>query len=160
MKQGHEVWARGNATAVFGMDVKRAFAHVAKGNLITRIKEMKFEANLVRWMESFMEDRKVIELMDRKKGDIMEVLPGVLQWSPVSWFIEVMTSVSNGSKLAVQFRIRIGTKLEPLQQVLPHQKSELHWICGFLAGSTVSHTHYFGSNSVFQFWSYHTRIYM
>jgi len=29
-------------------------------------------------------------------------------------------SVSNGSKLAVRFRVWVGTELEPLQQVLPH----------------------------------------
>jgi len=48
------------------------------------MEEMGFEADLVRWVESFMEDRKVIMLMDRKEGDSMDVETGVPQGSPVS----------------------------------------------------------------------------
>ena len=66
------------------MDVKGAFPHVAKGNLIKRMEEMGFEADLVRWAESFMEERKVIMSMDAKEGDSMDVETGVPQGSPVS----------------------------------------------------------------------------
>ena len=69
MKRVEEVWGRGNTAAVLLMDVKGAFPHVAMGNLIKRIEEMGFEADLVRWVESFMEDRKVIMSMDGKEGD-------------------------------------------------------------------------------------------
>jgi hypothetical protein len=48
MKHVQEAWVRGNATAVVGMDVKRAFGHVANGNVMKSMKQMKFEANLVR----------------------------------------------------------------------------------------------------------------
>jgi len=84
MKRVEKVWERGNTVAVLLMDVKGAFPHVAKGNLIKRIEEMGFEANLVRWVESFMEERKVIMSMDGKEGDSMDVEMGVLQGSPVS----------------------------------------------------------------------------
>jgi len=83
MKRVAEEWGRGN-TAVLLMDIKGAFPHVAKGNLIKRMEEMGFEADLVRWVESFMEERKVIMLMDGKEGDSMEVEMGVPQGSPVS----------------------------------------------------------------------------
>jgi len=73
MKRVEEVWGRGNTAAVLLMDVKGAFPHVAKGNLIKRMEEMGFEADLVRWVESFMEDRKVIMSMDGKEGDSMDV---------------------------------------------------------------------------------------
>jgi len=73
-----------NTAAVLLMDVKGAFPHVAKGNLIKRMEEMGFEADLVRWVESFMEDRKVIMSMDGKEGDSMDVETGVPQGSPVS----------------------------------------------------------------------------
>ena len=66
------------------MDVKGAFPHVAKGNLIKRMEEMGCEADLVRWVESFMEERKVIMSMDGKEGDSMEVEMGVPQGSPIS----------------------------------------------------------------------------
>jgi hypothetical protein len=84
MKRVEEAWARGNTAAVLLMDVKGAFPHVAKGNLIKRMEEMGFEADLVRWVESFMEERKVIMSMDRKEGDSMDVETGVPQGSPVS----------------------------------------------------------------------------
>ena len=57
-----------------------------------------------------------------------------------------MYSVSNGSKSAGRFRVRVGTELEPLQRVLPHEKTEPHRTRGFLAGSTISPTQNFGSN--------------
>jgi hypothetical protein len=43
-----------------------------------------FEADLVRWVESFMEERKVIMSMDGKEGDGMDVETGVPQGSPAS----------------------------------------------------------------------------
>jgi hypothetical protein len=66
------------------MDVKRAFPHLAKGNLIERMEEMGFETNLVRWVESFMEERKVMMSMDGKEGGRMDMQTGVRQGSPVS----------------------------------------------------------------------------
>jgi len=84
MKRVEEAWGRGNTAAVLLMDVKGAFPHVAKGNLIKRMEEMGFEANLVRWVESFMEERKVIMSMDGKEGDSMDVETGVPQGLPVS----------------------------------------------------------------------------
>jgi len=84
MKRVEEAWGRGNTAAVLLMDVKGAFPHVAKGNLIKRMEEMRFEADLVRWVESFMENRKVIMSMDGKEGDSMDVETGVPQGSPVS----------------------------------------------------------------------------
>jgi len=84
MKRVEEAWGRGNTAAVLLMDVKGAFPHVAKGNLIKIMEEMGFEADLVRWVESFMEDRKVIMSMDGKEGDSMDVETGVPQGSPVS----------------------------------------------------------------------------
>jgi len=47
------------------------------------MEEMGFEADLVRWVESFMEDQKVIMSMDRKAGDSMDVEMGVPQGSLV-----------------------------------------------------------------------------
>jgi len=63
---------------------------VAKGNSIKRMEEMGFEADLVRWVESFMKERKVIMSMDGKEGDSMDVEPGVLQGSPVSLVLFVI----------------------------------------------------------------------
>jgi len=84
IKRVEEAWGRGNTTAVLLMDVKGAFPHMAKGNSIKRMEEMGFEADLVRWVESFIEERKVIMSMDGKEGDSMDVEMGVPQQPPVS----------------------------------------------------------------------------
>jgi len=84
MKRVEEAWGRGNTVAVLLMDIKGAFPHVAKGNLMKRMEEMGFEADLLRWVESFMEERKVIMSMDGKEGDSMDVEMGVPQGLPVS----------------------------------------------------------------------------
>jgi hypothetical protein len=54
------------------------------------VEEMGFEADLVRWAESFMEEKKVMMSMDGKEGDSMDVETGVLQGSPVSPVIFVI----------------------------------------------------------------------
>jgi hypothetical protein len=83
MKRVEEVWRRGNTAAVLLMDVKGAFPHVAKGNLIKRMEEMRLEADLVRWVENCMEERKLIMSMDGKECDSMGVEKEVPQGSPV-----------------------------------------------------------------------------
>ena len=84
MKRVEEAWGRGNSMAVLLMDIKGAFPHVTKGSLIKRMDEMRFKADLMRWVESRMEERKVIMSMDGKKRDSMDVETGVPQGSPVS----------------------------------------------------------------------------
>ena len=83
MKRVDEAWGRGNTAAVLLMDVKGAFPPVAKGNLIKMMEEMGFEADVVRWVESFMEDRKVIMSMDGMEGDSMDVETVVPRGSPI-----------------------------------------------------------------------------
>jgi len=90
MKRVEEAWKRGNTVAVLLMVVKGAFPHVAKGNLITRMEEMGFEADLVRWVESCLEQKKVIMSMDGKEGDSMNVEMGVPPGSPVSPVLSVI----------------------------------------------------------------------
>jgi len=73
MKRVEKAWGRGNTAAVLLMDVKGAFPHVAKGNLRKKMVETGLEADLVRWVENCMEERKVIMSMDGKEGESMEV---------------------------------------------------------------------------------------
>jgi len=55
-------------------------------------------------------------------------IPCNLHQYPVGF---VLSGVSNGSKLAVRSQVRVGTKLETLQQVIPHQKTKQHPIPRF-----------------------------
>jgi len=84
MKRVKDACGRGNTVAVLLMDIQGAFPHVAKGNLINRMEEMGFEADLVGWAKSIMEVRKVIISMDGKKGNSMDVNVRNQQGSPVS----------------------------------------------------------------------------
>jgi hypothetical protein len=61
-----------------------------------------------------------------------------------------MICVSNGSKFPVWFRVGVGSELQPLQPVLPCQKTELHRTCGYLRCFTFSHSQNLGSNLVFE----------
>jgi len=70
-----------------------------------------------------------------------------------------VVSVSNSSKSALRFRVKVGTELEPLQWLLPKQKTEPHRTRSFLARSTILHTQHIDSNSVFEFKFYHNMIY-
>jgi hypothetical protein len=66
------------------MDIKGGFPSMVKGNLIQTMEDMKFEADLCRWVESFMSDRKVRIKMDRRTGKVMDIEIGVPQRSPTS----------------------------------------------------------------------------
>ena len=78
----------------------------------------------------------------------------------IHWQLESFrASVCNCSKLAVRFRIWVGTDPKPLRQVVPHEKTEPHQTHGCLAASTFSQTLNFASNWVFELWLYHNIIY-
>jgi hypothetical protein len=79
-----EAWARGKIASALLIDVKGAFPSVAKGNLIKRMEDMGFEADVCQWVESFISDRKAIMRMDGREGKIMDVTTRVPQGSPVS----------------------------------------------------------------------------
>jgi hypothetical protein len=79
-----EEWKRGNIAAAMLMDVKGAFLSVAKANLIQTMEDMKFEADLCRWVESLMSDRKVRIKMDGRMEKVMDVETRVTQGSPTS----------------------------------------------------------------------------
>jgi hypothetical protein len=84
IRRVQEAWKRGNIMVALLMDVKGAFPSVAKGTPIQTIEDMKFEADLCRWLESFMSDRKLRTKLDGRTGKVMDVETGVLQGSPTS----------------------------------------------------------------------------
>ena len=46
------------------MDVKRAFDHVSKGQLIARIIKIGVDEDLIKWTKSFLTNRKVQLVID------------------------------------------------------------------------------------------------
>jgi hypothetical protein len=84
VQKAEEAWGKKWIAAVLLMDVKGAFPSVARGNLIKRMEDMGFEADVCRWLESFMSDRRVAMRMDGQYGEVMAVATGVPQGSPGS----------------------------------------------------------------------------
>jgi len=70
------------------------------------------------------------------------------------------TSVSNGSSLLEGCRVRVGTGTEPLQWALPHENPDRCKWAGFTTKNPAFQHHKFGSNQVFEFWSYRDMISM
>ena len=66
------------------MDVKGAFDHVSKGQLLRRMVELGIDGDLVTWTGSFLTDRKIQLVIDGHDNEEREVETGIPQGSPVS----------------------------------------------------------------------------
>ena len=62
--QVQEAWGRGCIDGALLMDVAAAFPSVARGCLLRKMREAGLDENLVRWIDSFMRDRRVIMSVD------------------------------------------------------------------------------------------------
>jgi hypothetical protein len=79
-----EAWKRKEIVAVLLMDVKGAFDHVSRGRLLARMVAMRIESNLVRWVDSFLQNRRIRMVIDGCELEEREVRTGIPQGSPVS----------------------------------------------------------------------------
>jgi hypothetical protein len=84
MNRAQAAWKRKEIAGVLLMDVKGAFDHVSRGRLLARMVEMRIEPNLVRWVNSFMEDRRIRMVIDGYERAERSVQTGIPQGSPVS----------------------------------------------------------------------------
>lgn len=66
------------------MDVKRAFDHISKTQLLARILEPKFDGDLNRSTKSFLINGKLQLMIDGQNNQEKEVETGIPQGSPVS----------------------------------------------------------------------------
>ena len=66
------------------MDVKGAFDHVSKGQLLTRMIELGIDGDLVTWTDSFLTNRKIQLVIDGHDNKEKEIETGIPQGSPVS----------------------------------------------------------------------------
>jgi hypothetical protein len=92
VRRGQEGWRRANLASAILMDIKGAFPSVMKGNFVQVMQALEFEADLCRWVESFMSDRKVKIKMDRRREEVMGVQTGVpkgLLTSPILFAIYI-----------------------------------------------------------------------
>ena len=66
------------------MDVKEAFDHVSKGQLLTQIMELGIDGNFVTWTGSFLTDQKVQLVIDGHDNKKIKIKTGILQGFPAS----------------------------------------------------------------------------
>ena len=79
-----EHWEEKKLAAALFMDVKGAFDHVSKGQLLTRMVELGIDGDLVNWTGSFLTDRRVQLVIDGHDNKEREIETGIPQGSPVS----------------------------------------------------------------------------
>ena len=68
------------------MDVKGAFDHVSREQLLTRMIELGIDGDLVTWTGSFLINRKVQLIIDGHDNKKKEIETGIPQGSSVSLF--------------------------------------------------------------------------
>ena len=79
-----ESWEEKKLAAALFMDVKGAFDHVSKAQLITRMIELGIDGDLVAWTSSFLIHRKIQLVIDGHENKEREIKTGIPQGSPVS----------------------------------------------------------------------------
>jgi hypothetical protein len=78
------------------MDVKGAFDHVSRGRLLAKMVEMRIESNLVRWVSSFMEGRRIRMVIDGCERAERNVQTGIPQGSPISPILRLFAIYLSG----------------------------------------------------------------
>lgn len=66
------------------LDVKGAFGRVNKTHLLRRILQVGIVGNTVRWVDSFLSDRRVMLVVDGRTGESRAIQAGLPQGSPTS----------------------------------------------------------------------------
>ncbi len=66
------------------MDVKGAFDHISKEQLLIQMIELGIDGDLVTWTGSFLTNRKVQLVIDRHDNKKRDIETGIPQGSPVS----------------------------------------------------------------------------
>ena len=77
-------WEEKKLAAALFMDVKGAFDHVSKGQLLTRMIELGIDGDLVTWTGLFLTNRRVQLVIDGHDNKEREIETGIPQGSPVS----------------------------------------------------------------------------
>lgn len=82
--QVQKKWSQKELAAALFMDVKGAFDHFSKTQLISRMVELEIDGNLIRWTRSFLTDQKLELVIDGHNHQEKDVETGIPQGSPAS----------------------------------------------------------------------------
>lgn len=77
-------WERKQVMLALLLDVKGAYDRVNKRQLLRRMVEIGIAGNLIRWVQSFMSDRRALLVIDGRTGETCGIQAGLPQGSPVS----------------------------------------------------------------------------
>lgn len=83
-QQVQEAWGEEKMAGMLLMDIKEAFNHVSRNELIRKMEAMRADSDLVRWRRLFMLERKESLVIDGHHCEATEVVLGVPQGSPIS----------------------------------------------------------------------------
>jgi hypothetical protein len=77
-------WSKKRIALALLLDVKGAFDRVNKKQLFKRMVQAGIAGNIVRWVDSFLSDRRALLVIDGRTGETREIQAGLPQGSPVS----------------------------------------------------------------------------
>jgi ribonuclease HI len=77
-------WEQQQLTGAAFLDMVGAFDHTDPARLVKRMGELGIDRDLMRWVQSFLTDRKVLLVIDGHQGQEHSINSGVPQGSPVS----------------------------------------------------------------------------
>lgn len=77
-------WSQKRIALALLLDVKGAFDRVNKQKLLLRMVQVGIAGNIVRWVDSFLSDRRAMLIIDGRTGETRSIQAGLPQGSPIS----------------------------------------------------------------------------
>ena len=79
-----DAWQRKQIVLTLLLDIKGAFDRVNKRQLLERMIKVSIAGNIVRWVDSFLSDRRAMLVIDGRAGKTHDIQAGLPQGSPAS----------------------------------------------------------------------------
>ena len=79
-----KAWGTKRTALALLLDVKGAFDRVNKTQLLRRMIQVGIAGNIVRWVDSFLSNRRAMLVIDGRTGETRDIQAGLPQGSPVS----------------------------------------------------------------------------
>jgi hypothetical protein len=84
-------WGQKRVALALLLDVKGAFDRVNKQKLIGRMIQVGIAGNIVRWVDSFLSDRRAMLVIDGRMGETHSIQAGLPQGSPISPILFILS---------------------------------------------------------------------
>jgi hypothetical protein len=101
----------GKVVSVLFLDVKGAFDHVNREQLLEVLQDLGFPTPVLSWVDSFLTDRLIALAFDGQKEDLHPVATGIPQGSPVSpiLFLFYLTNLFTDLKDSISLQDKLST---------------------------------------------------